>query len=182
METTQISTIYSKNAVDYSVDETFDDKIKECLKSIKAINFILIRFKPSNKNYKLHLEIEYTKVMITMIFPILNSFISEVTIEDYKKKILLQIENLKIFIETLRTKFNLLNTKYFSEEETFLFLRNFEILLKSEAFIKTKTGLTFLRYLLYYIQKLENNVIEIHNKDFYLTNEEILKYSFKQEL
>ena len=169
----------SLDVIYYSVDDTFVDKIKECLKSIKEMNEILIRYKQTKSDIKLNLEIEYTKIMINLIIPLLNTFITEEDIEDYKKQISIKIEYFKSVMEALRKRFNCLNPKYFCREEEYLFLRNFEILVKTEDFFKTKSGLTFLRFLLYYIQKLEIKINYIYAKNFCLTDEELLKYAFK---
>ena len=171
--------ITSLKAFNYSIEDTFVDKIKDCFKSIKAINSILTRFNPTFKNIKLQIEIEYSKIMISMIIPILNSLLMRDKIENYKKKIKSYRENFKDIFESLKKKFNKVKSKYFNDEEKYLFLRNFEILLKTTNFHMTKLGLTFIRYLLYYIQKLENKVNEIYIKNFNLDSDEIMKYSYK---
>ena len=175
------TTTGSLDVIYYSVDDTFVDKIKECLKSIKEMNAILNRYKQTKFDIKINIEIEYTRLIINLIIPLLNTFITE-DIDNYKIHILKQIEYFKIVIEALRKRFKCLNSKYFSIEEEYLFLRNFEIMLKSDDFLKTKSGLTFLRFLLYYTQKLEIKIKEINAKDFCLTNDELLKYAYKVKI
>ena len=179
MENNTDSLIIMQQTVQYSIEDTFIDKIKECLKSLKAIDLILMRYNSSKRNVRLNLEIEYTKIMISMIIPILNAFISDLNIEEYKKKILILIENFKNLIDVLDIKYKLLKTQYFCTQEKYLFIRNFDLLLKSKVFLKTKSGLTFLRFLIYYIQKLEDKLTEIYIKDFDLTRNELIKYSYK---
>jgi hypothetical protein len=113
------------------------------------------------------------------MIPLLNSFITEDEIEEFKNRICTKIEFFKNVFILLREEFKNANTKHFSQEEEYLFLRNYEILLQRETFIKTKSGLTFLRFLLYYFQKLEDKVNEIFIKDFCLSKEEIVKYAYK---
>jgi hypothetical protein len=176
------SSLVSKTSLDvpqYFIDDSFIDKIKECLKAIHHINYILARFKHTSKNQKLLIEIEYTKLMINLLIPLLNSFITEDEIEEFKNRICTKIEFFKNVFILLREEFKNAKTKHFSQDEEYLFLRNYEILLQRESLIKTKSGLSFLRFLLYYIQKLEDKVNEIFIKDFRLSKEEIVKYAYK---
>jgi hypothetical protein len=161
------------------VDNAFIDKIKECLKSIKEVHQILIRYTTNKNNKKLQMEIEYTKLMLNLVVPLLNAFISDQEIEEFKKDITQKIDYFKKMFEQLRIQFQDFNTNYFSDEEKYLFLRNYDILNKMDAFGKTKCGLNFLRFLFYYLNKLENKVVEIYLKDFNLNSEDLSKYAYK---
>jgi hypothetical protein len=113
------------------------------------------------------------------MIPLLHTFITDDDVEEYKKRISAQIEFFKNVIDRLKDQFKNVKNKHFTSEEKYLFLRNLETVLKRDNFNKTKSGLTFLRYLLYYIQKLETKVNEIYIKDFCLSKAEIVKYAYK---
>jgi hypothetical protein len=162
-----------------SIEDSFVYQVKECIKTLHAIKNILARIKKSKKNSKTELEAEYTKLMISIIVPLLNSFLSEEHFEEFKKFISLKVEYFNQFFAVLRKKYAYLKTNYFDDEEKYLFLRNFDALLRLEKLTMTKSGSVFLRFFLYYLQKLENKVTEVYIKDFELSKEDLAKYAYK---
>ena len=85
--------------------------------------------------------------------------------------------------QRLGNKYNQINAFYFSKQQFLLFKQAVNVYLEREQLKASKSGLIYLRFLIYYLKKLLIKIRDIGRQDYYqISEEEIFKIAYKVQL